>query len=152
MTDATPNRRLPGSMLSSAQAVLEQMCFLSVLEQADPGPAEETDVAVRVAFRGEPSGAFYLIASESAARAMASGFLGVDSAPSDSSKVEEVVCEIANMICGATLSEWATTGDFVLAGPEIASASAVDRQPGLSRRTLVLDEGAVTTGVVIESS
>src|SRR5262249_49805087 len=96
-------------MVEAVTAVLETMCFAMVSPEEAVENAESLAAAlltyVQVSFSGARRGRFILASSRDAARVLAPDFLGLDPGeePSDSG-VEEVLAELANMICGATLS------------------------------------------------
>lgn len=106
-------------LLSGAvDSVLERMFF-----SAAWGPAErETDGAVlesRLAFHGRPSGTFSVCLSEPAARLMAAGFLGEDEDALTDAQTGQVVCELANMLCGSLVSKLESKESFDLGSPEL---------------------------------
>ena len=78
-------------------------------------------VQARLLFEGEPSGSLDLSVALTAARSISADFLGVDQQEVSERQIADVVCELANMICGAVLSrvELAT---FHLRAPAIVRA------------------------------
>jgi CheY-specific phosphatase CheX len=140
---------------SSVDEVLEKMFFVEALgESPDSSPGGEkpqAEVAVQVGFLGDPPGSLTLRVTSAAARPIAADFLGCDEDSVSDRQMEEVVCELANMICGSLLSRVESATTFHLAAPQIVpptefpatgratSFCAVD----LSNGTLTV---AVTTG------
>lgn len=120
----------------AVEEVLEKMFFTGGLE----APPEETapdEVAVRVEFEGSPPGKLELAISRPAARAIAADFLAEDEAELTEAEAEEVVCELANMICGAMLSRVEGEALFRLAAPRILAEEEGDAGPdtqGVSAR------------------
>jgi CheY-specific phosphatase CheX len=107
----------------SVQEVLEKMFFVEALDE----PAAETDspegsMAVKLMFEGSPSGALKLSVSAGVARQIAADFLGQDESGLSSAQVGEVVCELANMICGSVLSRVESCTTFRLAPPSLLVA------------------------------
>jgi CheY-specific phosphatase CheX len=107
----------------SVQEVLEKMFFVEVLDEP-PGEtgSPEADLAVKLTFEGSPSGSLTLRVSGTTASQIAADFLGLDESGLSAAQVEEVVCELANMICGSVLSRVESTTTFRLAAPRLLAA------------------------------
>jgi len=118
-----PETPLQRALRDSVQEVLEKMFFVEPVEEP-PGAADapEGEMAVQLAFEGLPSGALTLRLTTAAARQIAADFLGEDASGLSPVKVEEVVCELANMICGSVLSRVESTATFRLASPRLLGA------------------------------
>jgi chemotaxis protein CheY-P-specific phosphatase CheC len=105
-------------LTTSVDSVLETMFFCSTF-----GPAEEeTSSAVLescLTFHGRPSGTFGVRLSEASARVLAAGFLGEDEETLTDSQTGQVVCELANMLCGSLLSNLHTSESFELSSPKL---------------------------------
>jgi CheY-specific phosphatase CheX len=85
--------------------VLEQMFFAGCLGELPADQIGDPAMAVSMAFDGERQGVLALRISTAAARTLAADFLGVDAGDGpDEAQVQEVVKELANMICGHALS------------------------------------------------
>jgi CheY-specific phosphatase CheX len=110
--------------------VLEQMFFAGCLGELPADQIGDPAIAVRMAFDGERQGVLALRISGTAASTLASDFLGADTEDGpDEAQVQEVVKELANMICGHALSalernplrlaapQLVTGQDFVLLAP-----------------------------------
>ena len=95
------NAEVENALAAAAAEVLETMFFAEVL---GPAPAPAAAMAARVVFRGSPSGAFTIAIDPSAARSLAAGFLAAEENELSPARTGEVVCELANMICGSVLS------------------------------------------------
>lgn len=116
---------------SAMQSVLEKMFFTMPDGEAN-GEHLPTHHRVGMTFTGAYWGNFELRITPDLARAIAENFTGVmdrDELPDE--KVLEVVAELTNMICGATLSHW--TGDkmFSLGSPHWISTpdTPLDQHP-----------------------
>jgi CheY-specific phosphatase CheX len=116
------------ALAESVEETLEKMFFIAGLQEPDPAALPALDVGARVPFRGTPSGCFTLKLTGGAARAMASDFLGGEASPGN---VREVVCELANMICGAALSRAKNSGEFRLATPEWLQEAGARREDAI---------------------
>lgn len=105
----------------SVSTVLETMFFSEAAVIAEP----QTTAAViktRLAFHGRPSGILTVSLSSEAARVLAAGFLGEDEEMLEDSQPGEVVCELANMLCGSLLSQLGSEETFDLTSPELMPA------------------------------
>lgn len=105
--------------------VLEKMFFVETLGEA-AGPAgepEANEIAVALAYQGEPSGSFLLHLTGAAARQIAADFLGMDEAEVSDLQTSDVVRELANMICGSVLSRVESAATFRLEEPQIVPIS-----------------------------
>jgi len=125
----------------AARQVLETMCFVTV-EAPDPSaPPPEPSWWLEVDFRGDPSGRFHLGLSEEAAATAAANFLGAEpGAPAGKGDTANVLLEMANMICGATLSCLENGRPFELSSPRLLEGAPVWR-PGSAACVLPLDCG-----------
>jgi CheY-specific phosphatase CheX len=106
-------------MSSSASEVLETMFFTGVLGDAVDPPMDP--ITTRLDFRGTPSGSFGLALSRESSRQIAAGFLAEDEEAVSQEQVNEVICELTNMLCGSLLSRIETETSFDLTHPELAS-------------------------------
>ncbi|MGE5567996.1 MAG: chemotaxis protein CheX [Rhodospirillales bacterium] len=132
-------------LLAAARQVLETMFFTSIVGER-PGPPDGPVVAARVSFEGDPSGSFGLKLSAGAARAIAANFLGVENDEEvTAAQTGEVICELANMVCGAILSRVESGSTFQIAHPQLAAGE--EACDGATARYLDLDNGALALWV-----
>ena len=102
----------------SVSGVLETMFFTGIFGPADPEAAwPEGSVHVRITFSGDCNGEFSLRLSEEAIRELAAAFLGVDLTEATPEGLAEVSAELANMICGSTLSGLPGIDNLKLSSP-----------------------------------
>ena len=139
-------------MVSDAvDTVLETMFFSTPVGWAEP----ETGAAVFeacVLFRGQPSGALSVRLSSAGARALAASFLGEDEETLTEAQPGEVVCELANMLCGSLVSRLANEDGFDLAAPELPPAGADGLKfPVISTQSFELDNGILTVSLALEA-
>lgn len=109
------------------------MFFIRSVETGQES-APEPEIVAHLTFKGEPSGSLTLSVAAGAARSVAADFLGEEEPALSEQQIGEVVCELANMICGSVLSRVESAITFQLATPRIvASASATEGRtnPGL---------------------
>jgi CheY-specific phosphatase CheX len=103
---------------ASASEVLETMFFTGVLGEAESLPSD--GLTTRLNFRGTPSGSFGLSLSRDSSRQIAAGFLAEEEQEISQDRVDEVICELTNMLCGSLLSKIESEGAFELSHPELA--------------------------------
>src|SRR5271165_6215349 len=96
----TPLRQ---ALAESLDEVLEKMFFVRSLGEL-AGPASGPVTAAHLTFEGDPPGSLTLRMTPAAARSVAADFLGEEEAELSPKQIGEVVCELANMICGSVLS------------------------------------------------
>lgn len=147
-----PEMPFQDALRNSVQEVLEKMFFVEPLEEP---PAEagspEGEMTVQLAFEGLPSGTLTLRVASAAARQIAADFLGEDASGLPPAKVEEVVRELANMICGSVLSRVESTATFHLHPPRLLPAEErPDRQAAARCRAVhavAIGSGTLTASV-----
>jgi CheY-specific phosphatase CheX len=128
------NRAVRRLLPELAQKTLETMFFaMPDAVSTDPArPAGELIVS-RLAFHGSPDGRFGLVISEAVARTLAANFTGCDeSADLRADQIDSVIEELANMICGAVLSELESDANFDLDPPDAIHIGAGESCPDLS--------------------
>ena len=107
------------ALRESAEQVLATMFFAVVVGDAPVEVATAAPlVRVRVSFSGPLAGTFYAAISESEASVLATDFYGQDTVQPEA--VYPAICELANMVCGSTLSRIEPESLFSLSPPEPA--------------------------------
>lgn len=105
----------------SVEEVLEKMFFIRSLADSTGEPRlSRSELMAHLTFDGEPSGSLTLRVTSHAARSISADFLGTDEGQLTQQQVGEVVCELANMICGSVLSRVQSAATFRLASPQFA--------------------------------
>jgi CheY-specific phosphatase CheX len=106
------------------------MFFASVLQvESCPANTQSTPLGVSVAFSGSFSGSLQLWTTSQLAAGIAETFLGGnDAGEGDNEKL--MLNELANMICGRTLTELFPDGDFQLDSPVPVSSVPEQTQRG----------------------
>jgi CheY-specific phosphatase CheX len=139
----------------SVNDVLEKMFFVQTLGELPcskpPGFDPAQEIAARLTFEGEPAGILLIRLTSGAARQIAADFLGADEEEVSDLRVSEVVCELANMICGSVLSRVESTTVFRLSTPQIVPPSEIpEAGPTTTLYGVELSNGglavSVTTG------
>lgn len=127
-------------LATAAREVLETMFFAELAEGSEwPEGLDEPQLCARARFRGSPSGTFCLRISAETARTMAADFLGAeDEQELSDAQVGDVVCELANMICGSVLSRLENEAGFEIFRPALVSggqgrSAGQDGSPAVSR-------------------
>jgi len=140
------------SLFRAAGDVLEKMFFASFEEDSAAGRNGDPSIAVRMAFDGERRGILTLRISKTAARTLAADFLGVeaDEGP-DEAQVDEVVRELANMICGDVLSALEKS-PLRLAAPELVPAADFVVPADASCRSFDLGNGSLTVALAFRGN
>lgn len=115
------NDPMPESALAECTSeVLEQMFFARPV--GDGAKANSSSqMTAEVNFDGEASGYLTLSASARAARSIAAGFLAEDQPVLSERQVGEVLCELANIICGSVLTRMESNTHFHLHSPRLIS-------------------------------
>ena len=114
------------ALRTAVDEVLEKMFFAETLgecQSCDSECAAGKKLAVNLTFAGEPSGFLLLHMSASAARQIAADFLGMEEESVSAQQTSEVLCELANMICGSVLSRVESAATFHLGAPQTVAPS-----------------------------
>jgi hypothetical protein len=119
------------SLASSIHEILEIMFLAAVGDRIVWGP-EPPALNARVIFRGNPSGEFHLAVGEKRATQLASGFLGLERTLVTKSQTGEVICELANMICGSALTRMVNDAIFEILPPELRSTAPEKEEPAVA--------------------
>jgi CheY-specific phosphatase CheX len=119
------NPQFDGLLVEVVDTVLETMFFSASI---GPAEAESGDAVLeaRLAFHGSLSGTLSVRISDASARALAAGFLGQDEEALTSAQPGQVVCELANMLCGSLVSKMEGEERFDLDSPELLSQRIED--------------------------
>jgi CheY-specific phosphatase CheX len=102
-------------------------------------------------FEGEAVGEFRATLDYSAAWAIAANFMGEEPLDIELAHMQAVICELANMICGAVLSSYRKDGLFHLSTPEIADCEEVQSPKEVSR-AFELETGSMKVSITLENS
>ncbi len=102
---------------------------LDGFEEAATGP----QLVAHLTFEGDRPGSLALRVAQPAARSIAADFLGADESELSDREVGEVICELANMICGSVLSRVESNTAFRLSTPRIVAAGEVPGPAGTAR-------------------
>lgn len=141
---------LRGLLARGVEAVLETMFFTAPLSPANTDPGG-TVLLARVVFGGEPSGTLGLRISETGARSLAAAFLGEEEESLTAVQVGQVVCELANMLCGWLLSQLQHDRHFDLSAPQLLSAE--NEMSGLqptSEASFAIEKGILTVALYLD--
>jgi Chemotaxis phosphatase CheX len=134
--------------LESADEVLGAMFFTAVSADACEEPGVD-HIAAELAFRGSPCGRFGIELPAGTARVMAANFLGLEEDEISASQIDEVACELTNIICGSVLSRIEADARFELDHPKNTTSPEPDNA---FRCTFGLDEGSLTVWMATGSS
>jgi CheY-specific phosphatase CheX len=132
----------------SVDEVLEKMFFIRSLGDS-VGASGGPEIIAHLTFEGRPSGSFTLRAGWAAARSITADFLGMEEVELSESQVSEVVCELANMICGCALSRLECDFQFRLGMPVLLTSAPQVGGVAVSR-AVELYNGAIAVTMNIE--
>jgi CheY-specific phosphatase CheX len=133
------------ALRESAVEVLEKMFFISdVGETVAESDSAALEIAARLTFDGSPPGWLALRMSKMAARSIAADFLGEEVETSTDRQAEEMVCELANMICGSVLSRTESDATFHLSSPLVVPIADWVEPQGAVVYRVALAGGALT--------
>jgi len=136
----------------ATQNVMETMFFTTINGDASPEQTMGNARTAQLSFEGDPSGIFAVSISLNSARQIAANFLGVEDAETlDETQIDDVVCEMANMLCGSVLSGVRSGAHFDLAHPELIHGEA-DPPAGALCSHLELEDGMLTSWLLIVSN
>lgn len=136
-------------LAESVKEVLEKMFFADLVEP-EQEVAPPRDIHAQVIFEGDPSGSFDLVLDLDAARSAAADFLGEDPEELTAEQMHQVVCELANMICGSVLSRIESSGTFRLEEPRIVSSDEAPRPPAEAGFQAALGAGLLRAEIRME--
>ena len=135
---------IEAALALSLERVLEQMFFVTPAEGSGDETARAAALAARLDFEGQPCGSLLLRMDAEAARSIAADFLAEDTETVTPRQVEDVLFELANMICGAALSSLESGISFRLGPPRPAAATVPADFPDPAARTVDVGTGAIT--------
>ena len=129
-----PDVLIGESLAAAASDVLETMFFSSVIGELPVNATPPASaLAARLQFSGARAGAFGLRLTEGAARVITANFLAEETDEPTTQQVQEVVCELANMMCGSVLSRLDRGAHFDLGQPAMVDAAEVAAPDAVSR-------------------
>lgn len=138
-----------------ASKILEKMFFATVLDDStEPVIPAGPMLGASVTFTGPRHGVLAIAVERETARTLAMDFLGLDSKDGlDPEKVDDTLGELANMVCGTTLSRFDDEGLFSLAYP-VCGPHAVEMATSGDgvRRLLDIGEGTLALCLKIENA
>lgn len=129
--------------------VLERMFFVEPVHATPESEHSSPGIEAYLPYAAGVAGWLRLHAAGAAARALAADFLGSAEEDLAQSTVEEVFCELANMICGAALSRLEPSAAIRLGQPRIAVAEAPSGAP-LTSCSVATGRGTVTASLSTE--
>ena len=148
-----PSYELDHLLRQSVDEVLETMFFIREFDPAGQSP-DESQVMALMDFEGSPSGSLRVSVNGKAARSIAADFLGEEEQTISQQQIEEVICELTNMICGSVLSKVEATALFHLSTPEIVRQPQNPEKPleTAIRSTARVAQSAITVAMYSEAS
>jgi len=140
-------------LFDSASEVLETMFFTSIVGDAAREDSGAGSLSASLTFRGNPSGKFGVSLSPGTPRSIAANFLGLEEEALSDAQIGEVVCELANMLCGSVLSRLEKHNRFELLQPEL-QPQEVPSSTECNRvsRVIALEEGTLGLWLDLEQA
>jgi CheY-specific phosphatase CheX len=151
----TPNE-VQAALVLAVEEILETMCFQTVLTSAEASALPNTDsdgpsLTAEVRFQGNRSGRFRVGVPIKLARLLGAAFLGREEAEVPDSDAAEVVCELANMICGSVLSRLERQATFEITHPElIPPGRGVSFEGDSANRWFDLEDGMLAVSLELQ--
>jgi CheY-specific phosphatase CheX len=146
MTEAALRKALADSI----EETLDAMFFTACLGPPEGVGAPQPELAAQVAFEGRPAGRLTLRTTARAARSIAANFLGEEEDAVTARQVGDVLCELANMICGFVLSRVEGAEEFRLGEPRMVESGGPDRPPGGVAHAVETGCGALEAALEME--
>ena len=124
---------LQASCIQAALEVLETMFFeFPTGEPALAGHPPENASQARAVFSGSARGELRVSLSSDGLRSMAAAFLGIEEDEAGESEQLSMVVELANVLCGSTLSRIQPAGRLHIDQPVFGPVNVVPSGPWLS--------------------
>lgn len=117
---------LTQALAESITEILGTMFFSDVMDDCDENAAAPDALSASLVFHGPISGDFVLRIDLPAARLLASSFLAEEEDALGPDQIEEIICELANMICGGALTRLHPECICSLSHPEVLRSSTAD--------------------------
>ena len=146
------------ALAASVEEVLETMCFAGVVASAEGNVPLEADggspaITAALHFEGSPSGEFRVGVPVKLARLVGAGFLGREETDVSDSQAEEVVCELANIICGSVLSRLESKEALRITHPELTPPEQGVSFEGVgARRWFDLGDGILAVSLELQQT
>lgn len=142
---------LEQSLSESAAEVLESMFFASPMETAGlDESAPPPSISAQLSFKGARRGRFGVRVSEDAAKTLAASFLGDDNEAITDEQSGEVLCEMANMLCGSVLSRMAEGARFELSQPLLDQPPVLLPEHATATAAFDVEEGSLLIWLHVE--
>jgi CheY-specific phosphatase CheX len=139
---------LASAVAAAASSVLDTM-FFAEAERCPPLSPEQQQamMGVSVRFDGGVRGEFLVAVDPHVASVLASAFLGLDESEVSPGEIGQVMCETANMICGAALSRIEAEDHMRLETPMLADTATAFASGTFLQEFFITPDGNIATGV-----
>jgi CheY-specific phosphatase CheX len=146
-----PVNELELLLCDSATEVLETMFFATVTGEPAPDAPGGRWISAGLSFQGGRAGRFGVRTPVETGRKIAATFLGLEEDELTDSQTGEVMCELANMVCGSALSRLDGRARFDLRHPELNPPEPIcDDEGRVVRRALCLEDGELAFWLELE--
>lgn len=143
---------LSHTVLRITEDVLETMFYLfpEPVERVEEEDCTGPTVSAVFRFRGEPSGALLVSLSRQAALTAAANFLALEEADIFPERIDEVVCELANMIGGSLLGSIEGATPLQPFPPEMVPADRFQEVAPSVRHRMGIENGTLAVSLYWE--
>ena len=136
---------LAEALRTAVADVLEKMFFVRALDPEEFAASDSgAMLTAQLSFRGQPPGWLTLRIAAKPARAIAADFLGANEEELSDPEVGDVICELANMICGSVLSRLESTVAFRLDSPHLVQAGHANVDLGAGEHEIGISYGMMS--------
>ena len=135
----------------AATEVLETMFFATLADEPVPNPPEAPWISAGLTFQGRRAGRFGVRTPLETTRKLTASVLGLEEDALTEAQTDQVICELANMVCGSALSRLEGEARFDLRHPEINPAEpAGDKEGRVVRNTITTEDGVLEFWLELE--
>jgi CheY-specific phosphatase CheX len=146
-----PANELEQLLTDAATEVLETMFFATVTGEPAPDASAAPWISAGLAFQGWRAGRFGVRTPLETTRQLTASFLGLDEDALSEAQTSEVICELANMVCGSALSRLDGGARFDLQHPELNPLEPVGEEDSrVARTTLATQDGVLAFWLELE--
>lgn len=135
------------AMLAASSNVLETMFFAEGTPILDGETALANALACALDYRGAVTGSFHVVVDRAALSVLCSGFYGEDGEIPES-QMQELLCELTNMLAGSTLSRYAPEHSCTLSCPLLCDvepeAKFVHSDESVTHLNLAIEDGVLS--------
>lgn len=139
------------AVTAAVNQAMEAMFFDAAAPVPDCGHGEAPDcITVCLWFHDAVDGEFMLTTPLATATALAANFMGLEPDDVDRSQAEQIVCELANIVCGSALSRLEPSTELRLSPPLVTPRACRPENGAIYQQYQLLD-GCLAVSLRIDS-